>query len=373
MASLYPRNDWYYAQFFDPERKPTRKQIALKTKRRREAERLCAKLEADVERGQFDPWDPKPCTAAHDLSVLGSAVATFLDSRANLSPHTVRRYSSVLGGLVSHLGPAVSVQSLTVRHVSSYLDATSTKPVTKHSYRRAMRTFFRWLVERDAIAEDVTGALRLERVPQKFPRFLTPDDVAAVCEAIERSANRKHVAADTSRWLLPIIKANVYLGLRAGEVVNARWDDLDLVHGTLTVVNRDGFTTKGGSERVLPLCDPVTDIFGTLERRCDWLFPNHGGSQLHRAYLSRRFKHFARVAGLTEEINFHATRHTSASWLAQRGASVEAIRRYMGHSSIAVTQRYMHLSRDGFSDQILRAFSDAGSPRTPWPAVTRPE
>lgn len=355
MASLYKRDGWFYIQFFDPERRPTRKQVALRTKRRRDAERLCAELEEAVARGRFDPWEPnRPCA---DLDELGGAVAAFLESRANLSPHTVRRYRSVLGGLIGHVGVSAPTRSLTTSDVHRYLNATATRPVTKHSYRRAMRTFFRWLVERDAMAEDVTAALRLERVPAKFPRYLSPADVDAVCAAIERSGEGKHVTPGTSLWLLPIVKANVYLGLRAGELVNARWEDLDLGRGVLAVVNRDGFTTKGGGERVLPLCDAVHDVLGALERRSDWLFTNHGGSQLHRAYLSRRFKHFAREAGLDEAINFHATRHTCASWLAERGASAEAIRRYMGHYSIRVTERYMHLSPDGFSDQITRAFS----------------
>ncbi len=93
-----------------------------------------------------------------------------------------------------------------------------------------------------------------------------------------------------------------------------------------------------------------------LERRCEYVFPNYGGTKLHKEYLSRRFKHFARLTGLPEFINFHSTRHTCASWLAQQGCSIEAIRRYMGHSSITVTQKYMHLSPDGFAEQIERAF-----------------
>lgn len=66
---------------------------------------------------------------------------------------------------------------------------------------------------------------------------------------------------------------------------------------------------------------------------------------------------FARRVGLSEAMNFHATRHTAASWLAQEGTSVEAIRRYMGPSTIAVTRRYMHLSPDGFAAQVECVFA----------------
>jgi integrase len=220
-----------------------------------------------------------------------------------------------------------------------------------------MRTYFRWLEARDIIGGDPTAELRLKRAPDKHPRFLEPSDVVAICRAIIENEQRSKVAPGTSSWLLPIVRANVYLGLRAGEVVNLRWADVDLDAKRLTVANTADFTTKAGKERTIPIASPALEVLRTIERRAEWVFPNHGGTQLHRLYLSRRFKHFARRAKLPEAINFHATRHTAASWLAQQGASVEAIRRFMGHSSISVTQRYMHLSPDGFAGQIERAFA----------------
>ena len=57
-----------------------------------------------------------------------------------------------------------------------------------------------------------------------------------------------------------------------------------------------------------------------------------------------------------EHVHFHTTRHTVASWLAEREASIEAIRLYLGHSSISVTQRSMHLAPDAFASQITRCF-----------------
>jgi site-specific recombinase XerD len=94
-----------------------------------------------------------------------------------------------------------------------------------------------------------------------------------------------------------------------------------------------------------------------LERRSEFVFPNYSGTQLHRQYLSRRFKHFVREAKLPEVINFHSTRHTAASWLAERGASIEAIRLYLGHSSVRVTERYMHLAPDAYANEIHAALS----------------
>ncbi len=367
MSSLYKRaNDYWYVAFYDAAKRPQRKHVTTGTKVKRDAAKVQKRFDRAVLLGDFDPWTDDPGTFepkqsrqddAPDLAFLGSSVAAFLASRSNLSPYTQERYRSVLERLRDSLGAAREVASIKTADLLHFLDGTDTKPVTQHSYRRAMRTYFRWLQERDAVASDPTAALRLERAPDKHPRFLEPADVDAICRAIAENEQRPKVTPGTSSWLLPIVRANVYLGLRAGEVVNLRWEDVDLERRTLTVKNREDFTTKAGKERTIPIAAPALDMLRSMERRAAWVFPNHGGTQLHRLYLSRRFKHFAKRAKLPDAINFHATRHTAASWLAQQGASVEAIRRFMGHSSIQVTQKYMHLSPDGFADQIERAFA----------------
>ena len=366
MSSLYKRaNDYWYVAFYDGSKRPTRKHVSTGTKVKRDAAKVQKRFDRAILLNEYDPWtddsdtfEPKQLHRddSPDLALLGSSVAAFLASRSNLSPYTQERYRSVLERLRDSLGAEREVAGLSTPDILRFLDGTDTKPVTQHSYRRAMRTYFRWLEERDAIAGDPTADLRLERAPDKHPRFLEPSDVDAICRAIVNNEQRPKVTPGTSGWLLPIVRANVYLGLRAGEVVNLRWADVDLDAKRLTVANTDTFTTKAGKERTVPLAAPALDVLRKMERRSDWVFANHGGTQLHRLYLSRRFKHFAKMAELPDAINFHATRHTAASWLAQQGASVEAIRRFMGHSSIQVTQKYMHLSPDGFAGQIERAF-----------------
>jgi integrase/recombinase XerC len=356
MASLFKRKGWYYGQFCDNSRKPRLKQVALQTRSGREAERRLRELEERFERRQFDPWSTTTEERPVDLTRLGSSIDAFLETRRNLSPHTYRRYQSVLSGLCVCLGAEADVTGVSHRDIQRFLAATKTRPVTKHSYVRAMRTYFRWLIGQGELHESPIDGLRLERAPQSFPRFLTPRDVDAICAAIKERSEASQVVEGTSLWLLPIVRTNVYLGLRAGELVNLRWEYVDLERRTLRVVNTDTFTTKAGKERTLPLCERVIEELRQIEKQSGWVFPNYSGEQLHRAYLSRRFKYFARAAGLPEHVNFHTTRHTCASWLAQQGCGVDAIRRYMGHGSISVTQKYMHLSPEGLAEQIERAF-----------------
>ncbi len=357
MASLFKRNNGYwYISFYEKGKRPSRKQVATGITIERDAEKLLKRRERAYLLGEFDPWACSPAAGEKRCGALQEAVEAFIHSRSNLSSYTVKKYRSVLGLLIDCLGAKRPVTDIRTEDVQVFIDGADRKPVTKKTYSTTLSPFFNRLIDEGIRNDNPTDSLRLQRVPTKFPQFLSPEDVEAICEAIIHSQANKHAADDSGEWLIPIVRANVYLGLRAGEVVNLAWKDVDLRERRLKV-GSVSFSTKSSKDRMLPLCEPVASLLRDLPRQSPWVFPNHGGGQLHRAYLSRRFKHYASEEGLAWCIKFHTTRHTCASWLAQRGVPVEAIRLYMGHSSITVTQKYMHLAPDVYADQIARAFS----------------
>ncbi|MCZ6696139.1 MAG: site-specific integrase, partial [Acidobacteria bacterium] len=62
--------------------------------------------------------------------------------------------------------------------------------------------------------------------------------------------------------------------------------------------------------------------------------------------LTTAFDRARRRAGLGEDVTFHTLRHTFASWFMMNGGDLYRLQRYMGHSTITLTQRYAHLSPD---------------------------
>ena len=355
MASLFIRKGWFYLSFFDSHQRPKQKQVALKTKDKALAKKKRKLLEAAYALGEYDPWLPPHSIAKEDLRLLSSASDAFMASRSNLTPKSVAWYQNILHLFVRHLGRSFQIEHIGVSEITSFLDSGNTGTASRHAYRRALRAFLNWLVKQNALDSNPASEVRLERLPDKHPRFLTLEDVERLCATI-RDASHRSAIEGASLWLIPPISCNVFLGLRAGELVNLRWTDIDLDTRQLRVTNTLSFTTKSGKERTLPLCDPLLGLLQSIPKVGEFVFSNYGGRQIHREHLSRRFKYYARKAGLSEEINFHATRHTAASWLAQQGASIEAIRLYLGHSSTSVTEMYMHLSPDTFAAQISAAF-----------------
>lgn len=361
MASLVERHGWYYAQFYAKHQIPQKKQVPLSTRTRRTALTLLRRMENDVALGLLDPWRMDHAAHVPVLRTLSEATAAFLDAKAHLRPDTVRCYASVLRLFAQHLAaellrvPDVPLAALTPLHVQSFLSALTAGDVTRKTYLRQLRVFSSWLVKHKALKSDLTTDVQVRRVPDRFPKYFTPDDLARLLVLLH--------ASPLHAWLADVVEVTAYLGLRLGEVCALRWGAVDFEARTLLVANSDGFATKSGKERVLPIPDAALVVLRRRHAEDDqarhreaFVFHAGGGEGLKKMSVSHLFTKYRRKAALAEDLSFHALRHTAASWLMMNGASIEAVRLYLGHSSITVTQKYAHLSRSVFAEQIHAAF-----------------
>ena len=153
-------------------------------------------------------------------------------------------------------------------------------------------------------------------------------------------------AAD-GEWRTMILVA-LRTGLRFGELLALRWQDVDLVAGRIVVrqnwVNGALGTPKSGHSREIPLGEEVLKALNSHRHlRGPLVFSTMAGEVFTvgepRYWLAR----FCRKAGL-REIGWHTLRHTSASHLAMRGAPLKAIQELLGHATIQMTMRYAHLA-----------------------------
>jgi len=135
-------------------------------------------------------------------------------------------------------------------------------------------------------------------------------------------------------------------GLRQGEILSLRWSDVDLDQKVIFVANSASFSTKSGKCRTVPMNETVFRLLARLQASVHQ--PQHiferEGKVLTQSYVSHKFKRYVRAAGLSEALKFHSLRHTFATWLAKRAASLYEVQTLLGHSSAKTTQIYAHLS-----------------------------
>ncbi|MFH2203385.1 MAG: site-specific integrase, partial [Elusimicrobiota bacterium] len=165
---------------------------------------------------------------------------------------------------------------------------------------------------------------------------------------------QKKVVADLLKGLdgfwRTVVLIGVYAGLRRGELLSLRWEDVDFVSGMLKVVPRDGWSPKDREPREIPMCKALRKHLkawraacGRGEKVLPWDKPFGA--------FSSAFTRILRNAGIKRG-SLHALRHTFASWLAIAGVDTARIAKLMGHSSIVTTQIYTHLMPSDLKDVV---------------------
>jgi len=154
-------------------------------------------------------------------------------------------------------------------------------------------------------------------------------------------------------------------GLRFGELLGLRWQDVDLVAGRImvrqSIVMGKVGTPKSGYAREVPLGEDVLKALNAHRHlRGPLVFCDLDGHMLTQGEPRYWIERACRKAGL-RQLGWHCCRHTFASHLAMRGAPLKAIQELLGHATIQMTMRYAHLAPEVARDAVRLLDSGAVS------------
>jgi site-specific recombinase XerD len=210
----------------------------------------------------------------------------------------------------------------------------------------ALKGFFRFLVENEAIERDPASVLRTPRKSEALPDVLDRRELARLLRAVERGDvwEREHAGkCERDRLLLALF---AYAGLRRSELLGLDVDDVDLER-RLVHVRR----AKGGRARVVPihpaLIPLLTDYLATRGPVASGpLFVGVHGRRLSQTVMTQTFLRYARAAGVTERkrVTPHTLRHVFASELLRAGANLRQVQELLGHKHLDSTQRYTRVT-----------------------------
>jgi integrase len=227
------------------------------------------------------------------------------------------------------------------------------------------------MARRDGIVnnDSPTRSVKIPKIDNKRQRFLTIEEEMRLLDflkdiqiktknpskivEIPKIDKRKHLE------LYCITLLSLRTGMRVSEIFNLKWNCVDTGNGRITIMD-----AKGNKSRTAFMTEDIKSMLDELEKTkpTDYVFKNKDGGK--HGEVSNVFAKKVQELKLNDDttdrrqqVCFHTCRHTFASRLAESGVDLYTIKTLLGHSTIALTERYSHLS-DGTLQNAIKVLDD---------------
>ncbi|MED5811800.1 tyrosine recombinase XerC [Mycolicibacterium sp. 050232] len=276
------------------------------------------------------------------------------------SEHTRRAYRGDLSALFDYTGGGL--ETVTLPMLRSWLAGQAAAGAARTTLARrtsAVKTFCTWAARRGLLPEDAAARLQVPKAHRTLPAVLRRDQAINAMEAMNSAAREGDPLALRDRLIVEMLYAT---GIRVSELCGLDIDDIDTSRRVLQVLG------KGNKQRTVPFGDPahvaltawLTEgrpalatagsgpalLLGARGRRLD---PRQARTVVHQTVSA--------VDG-APDIGPHGLRHSAATHLLEGGADLRVVQELLGHTSLATTQLYTHVTVER-----LRAVHDQAHPR----------
>jgi integrase/recombinase XerC len=289
----------------------------------------------------------------------------YLALQRGRSEHTRRAYLGDLRSLFAFLGeraPDTSLAALSLPVLRSWLAAQSAAGAARTTLARrtsAVKTFTAWASRSGLMDADPATRLQVPKARRTLPAVLRQDQALDAMNAAESGAQQGDPLALRDRLIVEMLYAT---GIRVSELCGLNLDDVDSSRRLLRVLG------KGNKQRMVPFGEPACKalaawlaegrpvladetsgpalLVGARGKRID---PRQARTVVHQT--------IAAVAG-APDMGPHGLRHSAATHLLEGGADLRVVQELLGHSTLATTQLYTHVTV-----ARLRAVHDQAHPR----------
>ena len=280
---------------------------------------------------------------------ISYSVASFLDYSKNksTSSHTVVNYAVDLKQFVNYLEEQhiENLEDVDTSRLRAYLREMFGWGYSKASISRklsALRSFFSFLKESGILERDITKSLRGPSASRSIPRALSME---AMNTLFEMASSSEDPLRDTA-----VIEVLYGCGLRISELVNLLWRDVDMEERWLVVLG------KGSKERRVPFGSCAQKALRHLESsrnlENDFVFAGRKAKPLTVRTVHRIVTGLAARGGL-QGVTPHVLRHSCATHLLEKGASLKFVQEFLGHENMATTQIYLTISASWMKESYM--------------------
>jgi len=267
----------------------------------------------------------------------------------NLADNSIRGYVSDLESFLAHIDKLgiTEFSELKITHIRSWLANLQSTGISRATLARrivSIRAFTYWAASQNWIPADIGSDLAIPKAHKILPEVLNHSQTQIVLDAIVTKAGEDPTPLNIRD--LAIIEVLYATGIRVSEICGLNIQDIDWERNTLLVLG------KGDKERVVPIGLPA------LAAVKNWLstgrseFANTNSDDA--VFLGARGKRidqrtvrevvYDAMEAIGSHMSPHGLRHTAATHLLEGGADLRTVQEILGHSSLATTQIYTHVS-----------------------------
>jgi integrase/recombinase XerC len=297
---------------------------------------------------------------------------THLATDRGASQYTQRNYKAALAEFCAwnheELKRSPDWSDLQRDHFRSYLRYLGRNQLGRAAIQlrfSALRTFYKFLIRRGAVAASPIRNLALPKLPRRLPKYLTQQQLITLLEAPLQPLKEKKekgrgrpISASICFRDVAILETIYSCGLRVSELCGLRVEDVDWGEQLVRVRG------KGQKERLVPIGEPalkaIQSYWATLAQKPSGPDPvflsevSKPGPVAPRMLQLRLKKHLA-TAGLDPSLTPHKLRHSYATHLLDAGADLRSVQELLGHAHLVTTQVYTHLT----TERLKKAYDQA--------------
>src|ERR1035437_6644969 len=332
---LFKRGKYYHLQYFD-EIEGRKKRISTGESRKSEALLFVSRFQETKEKQQqFNYISLSDFIQRYKDYLAANFSKKYL---ATVSIH-LRRFSENIGDK--------PLSNIRMNEVELFLTGIAGESKVKSKkYYISLNSLFNKAVQWDYISINPASKIIPPKIPKNNPLFI---DETELQQIIEKEPNQD---------LKDIYLVLFHTGMRLGELINLKWNQVSFNDKVIRLTNSEDFTTKGKKERTIPINENLVKVF--TERypkvidinQLNYVFNKHG-MKFSGDYISKSFKKIIlNCENINHDIHLHSLRHSFATYLVKKGVSLFIIKELLGHQDYKTTLLYSHITTDSLRDAV---------------------
>ena len=272
-----------------------------------------------------------------------------------LSPQTWVSYLEDLQAFFDYYSSKKTTEDLEETDLYEFLKYELSLGLTVSTALRRLsstRSFYLFLKKEGYYLGNIPD-IETPKKPKHLPNCLSEEEV----EALLNAPDLESPSGIRDKAMLETMYSS---GLRVSELLNLKKGQVNLTKGVITVFG------KGAKERKVPLSDYAieyirkynTEVRNKSEHKgSEYLFLNRSGEPISRVYFFKQVRKYSELAGIETIVSPHTLRHSFATHLLNHGAQLRIVQGMLGHTNIATTQIYTHVSTEKLTedyDKIMK-------------------